>query len=287
MNREYSVHEEEFMTAGLALQTKPNTLQAREEIVARVIRVMRSRLAEPLSLQDMADIAYLSPFHFNRIFHHTTGITPTQFLYAIRLEEAKRLLLTTTLNVTDVCYEVGYSSLGTFIFRFTQLVGMSPNRFRALAGSMSMSAFEKALTALHPDSQQSSSFVTGRVNCPVSFSGVIFVGLFDTRIPQKRPVAGAVMTQTGGYQVGMCPDGSYHVLAAGLHLSRDPLTYWLPDPSSLLVGSGHQLLLVQNDKPLRAVNVTLRPMTILDPPILVALPALLAGESHGETADLS
>ncbi len=270
------------MSTVLSVQTNPHPFHSRRETVERVILAMRSRLVEHLTLHDLAEIACLSPFHFSRIFHQTTGITPTQFLYAIRLERAKHLLLTTTLSVTEICYEVGYNSLGTFIFRFTQLVGVSPARMRSLAGSMPISAFAKILSG---EQGTKKSFAGGRINCPPSFSGLIFVGLFDTRIPQRRPVGGSLMTQPGCYQVGVCPDGRYHVLAAGLRFSMDPLTYWLPDTSSLLVGAGHEPLLVRGQKPIRSVNVTLRPTTILDPPILVALPALLAGSSNVPEGD--
>lgn len=272
------------MATAFSVQNRPDTLHARREIVERVILAMRSRLFEHLSLQDMADVACLSPFHFNRIFHQTTGITPTQFLYAIRLEQAKRLLLTTALTVTEIGYEVGYNSLGTFIFRFTQLVGVSPARLRLLASSMPIPAFEKMLPADRmADANQ--PFADGRINCPSSFSGVFFVGLFDSRIPQKRPVGGTVMTRPGPYRLAGCPDGQYHVLAAGLPFSLDPLAYWLPDTSSLLVGAGHKTLLVRDQNPLRSVDVTLRPTTVLDPPILVALPALLAGNSNAGDLD--
>src|ERR1043165_1350755 len=110
----------------------PATVGAHHEAVERVIRTMHERLHEPLTLQEMSRIAYISPYHFNRIFRQITGIPPNQFLYALRLETAKRLLLTTDTNVTDVCFDVGYTSLGTFIRRFTGLVGVSPNRFRVL-----------------------------------------------------------------------------------------------------------------------------------------------------------
>ena len=82
--------------------------------VERVLATMRERLDEDLTLHDMADVAHLSPYHFTRVFRHVTGIPPCEFLTALRLQEAKRLLLTTGLSVTDVCFEVGYSSLGTF-----------------------------------------------------------------------------------------------------------------------------------------------------------------------------
>ncbi|HEY6802011.1 MAG TPA: AraC family transcriptional regulator [Pyrinomonadaceae bacterium] len=272
-----------------AVQTRPHTHQSRCEIVERVILAMRSRTAEHMSLQDMADLACLSPFHFNRIFHQTTGITPTQFLYAIRLEKAKRLLLTSSLTVTEICFEVGYNSLGTFIYRFTQFVGVSPTHFRSLASNMSVSDFRKLVTADHQlqgKGSATASGVHGRIYCPSSFTGVIFVGLFDMRIPQKRPVAGTVLMQVDHYDFGICPNGRYYVMAAGLPFSLDPMTYWLPDPSTLLVGIGNDLLLVQDNQKVRSINVTLRPTNIFDPPILISLPALLANDSnalHGES----
>ena len=72
----------------------------------RVISAMHEHLYDPLSLQDMADIAHYSPFHFNRLFRKITGIPPNHFLYALRLSRAKRLLEETDLNVTDICFEV-------------------------------------------------------------------------------------------------------------------------------------------------------------------------------------
>src|SRR5690242_12380215 len=101
---------------------RPSTVAAHHEAVERVIRMMRDHLDEPLTLQEMSKIAYISPCHFNRTFRQITGIPPNQFFYALRLETAKRLLLTTDTSVTDVCFDVGYNSLGTFIRRFTGLV---------------------------------------------------------------------------------------------------------------------------------------------------------------------
>src|SRR2546429_4582661 len=94
---------------------------------------MHERLDDPPSLQDMAGMACLSPHHFTHVFHRITGICPREFLAALRLESAKRLLLTTTRSVTEVCFDVGYSSLGSFTKRFTRLVGISPSHLRELA----------------------------------------------------------------------------------------------------------------------------------------------------------
>src|SRR3954462_9968927 len=108
----------------------PTTRTARRQAVERVIQAMSTRLDEPLSVQDMAEIAFFSPFHFNRIFRDVTGIPPHKFQNALRLESAKRLLLTTRLSGTDVCFEVGYSSLGTFTTHFTRQVGLPPRHLR-------------------------------------------------------------------------------------------------------------------------------------------------------------
>jgi transcriptional regulator GlxA family with amidase domain len=118
---------------GRYTEMPPATAIAHCAAVKRVINVMHERLDEPFTLNDMSKIAYVSPYHFNRMFHQITGIPPCQFLYALRLETAKRLLLTTGVSVTDVCFDVGYNSLGTFIRRFTGLVGISPSRFRSFA----------------------------------------------------------------------------------------------------------------------------------------------------------
>src|SRR6476660_4196704 len=96
--------------------------------VEQVVRWMREHLDQEISMEEMAEGAGVSPFHFLRTFRRFTGVTPALFLSALRLEEAKRLLLTTERSVTDICFDVGYSSVGTFTTRFTQLVGLSPAR---------------------------------------------------------------------------------------------------------------------------------------------------------------
>src|SRR4026209_2039580 len=98
---------------------REDTVASHRRAVERVITNARERLSEPISLHDMSRVAYLSAFHFNRVFHEITGLPPAKFIAAMRLDEAKRLLLNTHLSITDICYDVGYNSLGTFTRRFT------------------------------------------------------------------------------------------------------------------------------------------------------------------------
>ncbi len=86
--------------------------------------------AQPLPLESMAGPAEMSPFHFHRAFTRTFGETPLAFLTRRRMEEARRLLARTTLPVTEVCFEVGYESLGTFSSRFRERTGLSPSAYR-------------------------------------------------------------------------------------------------------------------------------------------------------------
>src|SRR5216683_4350607 len=109
------------------------TLAAHTQAVERAIQIMHTHLHELLTLEDLASVAYLSPFHFNRVFRRLIGIPPGEFLSALRFQTARRLLLTTSLSVTDICFEVGYTSTGSFTSRFTQLVGLSPRLLRRRA----------------------------------------------------------------------------------------------------------------------------------------------------------
>jgi AraC-like DNA-binding protein len=257
-------------------ELRPATVVAHHEAVERVIRTMHERLNEPLTLQEMSRIAYISPYHFNRIFRQITGIPPNQFLYALRLETAKRMLLMSNNSVTDVCFDVGYNSLGTFIRRFTGLVGLSPSRFRSLARQATPGFFMPADGArpfeLPPTS--SNSGISGRVTAPAWFQGAILVGLFTTPIPQGHPISGTTILQPGTYQISPVVDGVYYILAAGLSWSKDFREYFLYETT---LRGGGQPILIRNGVVEGSTDVSLRPPEAFDPPILMTLPLLLNG----------
>lgn len=256
---------------------RPATTAAHHEAVERVIRVMRDRLDEPLTLQEMSRIAYISPYHFNRIFRQITGIPPNQFFYALRLENAKRLLLTTDTNVTDVCFDVGYNSLGTFIRRFTGLVGVSPSRFRSLARHATDSLSLPTISPLDQDPGTSAATISGKISAPASFAGTMFVGVFTTPIPQGAPIAGTVVEQPGPYHVPSVPDGVYYILVAGLARSKDFREYFLYETS---LRGGGQRILIRNGVVEGSTDLSLRAPEAFDPPILMTLPLLLAGRAQ-------
>ena len=87
----------------------------------------------PLSIAEIAREVGISPFHFIRQFEAVFGTTPHQFRIARRIDRATRLLALDTGSVTDICLEVGFSSLGSFSTLFARRVGESPSRYRARA----------------------------------------------------------------------------------------------------------------------------------------------------------
>jgi AraC-like DNA-binding protein len=83
-----------------------------------------------LSIRRVAREIGMSPYHFIRLFKAVFGETPKQCQLRARLEKAKYLLMVTDASVTEVCWETGFSSLGTFTYVFTRRVGMAPTLYR-------------------------------------------------------------------------------------------------------------------------------------------------------------
>jgi AraC-like DNA-binding protein len=86
--------------------------------------------AKPLDVPAMAGVALMSPAHFSRKFRAAYGETPYSYLMTRRIERAKSLLRQ-GMSVTDTCFAVGCTSLGSFSSRFTEIVGETPSQYRA------------------------------------------------------------------------------------------------------------------------------------------------------------
>jgi AraC-like DNA-binding protein len=92
---------------------------------------MDREYARPLDVATMARRALMSPSHFSRQFRAAFGETPYTYLMTRRIERAMALLRRGDLTVTEVCMEVGCTSLGSFSARFTEIVGETPSAYRA------------------------------------------------------------------------------------------------------------------------------------------------------------
>ncbi|GAA3946202.1 helix-turn-helix transcriptional regulator [Microbacterium soli] len=102
------------------------------ELVA--LRRVRDRIdreyAQPLDVESLAQGAHMSAGHLSRRFRHAYGESPYSYLMTRRVERAMMLLRRGGLSITEVCFAVGGSSLGTFSTRFTELVGVPPSVYR-------------------------------------------------------------------------------------------------------------------------------------------------------------
>ena len=233
--------------------------------VDRVIRNMGDRYDEPLSLDDMADMAVFSRFYFSRVFRSITGTSPGRFLTAIRLYKAKNLLLETTMSVTDISYQVGYNSPGTFSSRFTRSVGISPARYRYLS-EVGIPAPECQVPIGHH-----LGGVRGSVTSPdTSVPTRVYVALFDSTIPQGIPVACSVLDGDGTYDLAAVPDGQWFLHATAVAVRNLDPRPWMRKP--VFLSASRPIKVVAGR--ISTANVELRPPRLTDLPILLALPEL-------------
>ncbi|GAA0246294.1 AraC family transcriptional regulator [Saccharothrix mutabilis subsp. mutabilis] len=249
------------------------------ESVERVIRVMQGNLGEPITIDDMARTAMFSKFHFSRMFLRVTGVSPRRFLSALRLQEAKRLLLTSSLTVADISHVVGYNSIGTFSSRFSLSVGVSPTTYRKHCGYVppleEHPRTDRPARDRHP-------VLRGSVQHPPEFRPRrVVLGLFPERIARGLPVRHTTLDGAGGFGVADVPDGTWYLIARAVGLGVDA------EHDTYVAVSGP--IKVTEGRPVRPVDVRLRRKSIFDPPALLAhldeaMLAISAG-SYGRTLE--
>jgi AraC-like DNA-binding protein len=106
-------------------------VEDRNRRLLRARDAMDRAYAEPLDVRAVAAIAHVSEAHFIRTFRTVFGETPHRYLQRRRVERSMFLLRETDRSVTDICFDIGFTSLGTFSRTFRQIVGESPSAYRA------------------------------------------------------------------------------------------------------------------------------------------------------------
>lgn len=241
--------------------------KAIEQAVGRVIQTMRDNLGEQLTIDDMARTAMFSKFHFSRAFQRVTGVSPGRFLSALRLQEAKRLLVSTSLTVTDISHRIGYNSVGTFSSRFRDSVGVSPTTYRQLGGFTPPSP----LDARRRTPRQPSATLQGEVSALVQgHLGLIFVGLFADRIPQGQPVRCTVLHHPGPFVLEAVPRGSWYLLAHSVAAGLEEVVHGPQAADQTLCVGATGPIRIGPETVTRRADIQLRPRS-LDPSVLDAL----------------
>ncbi|MGK5550571.1 helix-turn-helix transcriptional regulator [Actinomadura kijaniata] len=237
--------------------------------VESAIKFICRRYHEPLSLADIADSAILSRFHFCRTFRNATGVSPGRFLSAIRIYQAKRMLLNTEMSVADISFAVGYNSLGSFSNYFTESVGVSPGRFRRMSKSGGFQAPRPA----RPSSPHET--VSGTITLPPGYARArVCVGAFDTPLVQRQPAAFTIVDasssgQPSPYRLEGVPVGDWFLHAVAVADNTDPEPW---TRRTLLVGGTEQISVTPGAS--LSAEFALRPQLPTDLPILLALPDL-------------
>ncbi|PSK64518.1 RCS-specific HTH-type transcriptional activator RclR [Micromonospora sp. MH33] len=257
---------------------RSTVLQQHRDAVSRVIRAMRDRLDEPWTLSRLAQVAYLSPFHFSRVFRLVTGTPPGRFLSALRMAEARRLVVSSRMNVTDICTTVGYSSLGTFTTQFTEQVGVGPGRLRRLDAAHGDRPLEHVVAAGTEPAEEDAppgGVVTGTVHTPAEDARLVLLGLFPTPLAQGLPVACTSVTGDGPFAVTGVPEGTWHLLACAHPeaVTVGEVLAGVRDPD-VWVGVADAPVVVRPGRTTGPLAVRLAPARPIDPPILTGLPVL-------------
>jgi AraC family transcriptional regulator len=246
--------------------------------VQRSIETMRDDLGGDHSLHTLASSAWLSPFYFHRVFLKVTDSTPARFLSAWRMAEAKWMLAHSSARVTEICMQMGYSSVGTFSSQFTKRVGVSPRRFRRIVDAHRDRPINDVLRDL---SQSWAAPAAGPLAVTVDggpFNVPAVIGLFRSAIPQERPTACGFVDVPGTAMFNELPSQAQYALVMSFDESVTVVeAVAATDLDRCYVGAADLTsAIVAQQATNSAVDVQLRRRRLTDPPIVLALPLLIA-----------
>ncbi|MFF1547491.1 helix-turn-helix domain-containing protein [Streptomyces sp. NPDC058291] len=239
--------------------------------VERAVAYLRERFSDPLTAADIARDAPLGRFVFSRVFREETGTSPGEFLDAIRLDEAKKLLDGTSMTLAEISDAVGYTGLDSFTRSFTAGVGLSPGRFRRLCRDEG-----EAPPGPQPGPGPLHGSVAGTVRLPQGHGNArVFLGAFATAVVRYPAVASAVVDvpsdRPSCYSLRNVPEGRWHLLAVAVAAGAGH------DPQAVrtaLVGGDGATTVTVTAGDVTSAAVRLRPARPVDPPALLALPDL-------------
>ena len=127
---ELSISEDSRVLASSSFAHSERTTESRR--VQKVKRYINDNYSKPLKLADLADLVGMSSVAFSRFFHQRTGRTLSDYIIDIRLGHAARMLVDSTKNISEICYECGFNNLSNFNRTFKEKRNYTPRDFRAM-----------------------------------------------------------------------------------------------------------------------------------------------------------
>lgn len=238
----------------------------RAQAVAKVVGEMKKLTNSCVLLDEWADFVSLNKYELTTAFKKLTGIPPMAFHNAEKLEIAKRLLVFEQMSVTEVCFEIGFESVGSFVSKFTNCVGVSPGGYARVMSSTGFAGILVCALQKSKRARNSRQGIRVRLQPPVnqralSLIAAVFPRPFPSGYPAEWrfiPPFCRVTTIDGGL-TGYCLAASFPIL---------PRLPELVNFQPALIG---RRALEKTDAD---VSIELRTPTIFDPPITLAVPAL-------------
>ncbi|MFD9029183.1 helix-turn-helix domain-containing protein [Streptomyces parvulus] len=239
--------------------------------VDRAIERIREGFGERLSVSRLAETARLGRFEFARRFRETTRMSPAQFLTAVRVHEAKRLIECSGAPTAEVAAAAGFAGPRALTAAFTAATGLSPARYGLLCREQG-----QAPPAPDPGPGAERGAVAGTVRLPAGLgSARVYLGAFATPVVRYPALAETIVDvpadRPSCYLLSGVPAGHWHLLAvaaAAPGAGHPPRT----GPVPLAGGAGASVTVTADS--VTSAAVRLGPPRPADPPILLALPRL-------------
>jgi AraC-like DNA-binding protein len=250
--------------------------------IQEVTAYIRSNIAKDLKVGQVAEHFGYSLSHFSREFKRELLCSASEYISAMKIEQSIKNLGKKD-SVLKAQLAAGYLSSGTFSNFFTRFTGLSPKQFQTGIDSLyatlkareeqgvegSFYSLPENQTKAHPLSAHS---CTVRITAPDTFKGIIFVGLFDKFLPNRKPIIGKALVQSRVCKFeDSIPPGDYYFLICAIERKPDPIDYFFLD-AALRDGSRDPVYFpLESD---REIHFTLREARTEDPPITINLPKL-------------
>jgi AraC-like DNA-binding protein len=230
-------------------------------------------------VRQAADHFGYSLSHFSREFKKAMLFSASEYISAMKIEQSIKDLGKKD-TVLKAQLAAGYLSSGTFSNLFTRSTGLSPKQFQTEIDSLyaklrareergEEGSFRSLPTPEHPASAYN---CTVRITAPGAFRGIIFVGLFDKFLPNRKPIIGKALVQSRSCEFDdTVPPGDYYFLVCAIERKPDPIDYFFLH-AALRDGSREPVRFpLESD---REIHFTLREAKTEDPPITINLPKL-------------